>query len=182
MSVMITKKSFYFVRHGQTDYNVSAAKKSDQPDTPLNETGRAQAKTIEPLIASLPIQTVFFSPLRRAKETKEIVTSRLQLGHYESLELGECSKLIWEELMESSHYDLLPPAALAFVERVRLGINQALSLPGPSLIVSHGGVHWALCCLMDIKSHHWIIENCQPVYFFLDSDGSWEAQTDSFAF
>lgn len=57
---MILKKEFYFVRHGQTDYNIAKHKKDlDHPiDIPLNDTGRTQAKLIEPLVAVLPIQTI----------------------------------------------------------------------------------------------------------------------------
>ena len=39
---MILKKEFYFVRHGQTDYNISKDRKDlDHPfDITLNDTGR----------------------------------------------------------------------------------------------------------------------------------------------
>ncbi len=45
---MIFQKEFYFVRHGQTDYNIIEEKrKEDHPDDiPLNETGKNQAKSI----------------------------------------------------------------------------------------------------------------------------------------
>jgi len=80
-----------------------------------------------------------------------------------------------------SHHGMfkpLPPHGEArhFMERVKQGINQALSLPGPALIVAHGGVHWALCCLMELKEHFWAIENCMPVHFSLDKDQNWMAK------
>ena len=70
---MITKKEFYFVRHGQTDHNVMEGKdKGDHPaDIPLNAVGRNQALLIEPTIALLPVQTICASPLKRVQETKE---------------------------------------------------------------------------------------------------------------
>lgn len=64
----------------------------------------------------------------------------------------------------------------SFLNRVRRGINQALLLPGPSLIVAHGGLHLALCHLMDIEEHEWVIDNCIPVHFFVESTGKWRAK------
>jgi len=39
---MITKKEFYFVRHGQTDYNLKTVKVDHPSHVSLNETGRRQ--------------------------------------------------------------------------------------------------------------------------------------------
>ncbi|MFS8562885.1 MAG: hypothetical protein LVR00_00520 [Rhabdochlamydiaceae bacterium] len=74
-------------------------------------------------------------------------------------------------------YSPLPPEGEArlFIERVKNGINQALSLPGPSLILAHGGVHWALCCLMKIDQHEWMINNGALVHFSIGANGSWTA-------
>jgi len=152
---MILQKEFYFVRHGQTDYNILEGKqKQDHPkDVPLNETGRNQARTIESIISLLPIVTVCSSPLTRAQETQEIITSKLQAAHCEIDNLGECQAQIWREMVRLGMYSALPNEGIVhqFIQRVRNGINQALSLPGPTLIVAQGGVHWALCCLMAIE-------------------------------
>ncbi len=169
---MITKKEFYFIRHGQTDYNVSLTK-VDHEDIPLNTTGRLQAQTVEPIIASLPIKSVCCSPLRRAKETKEMISTRLQATHYELADLGECSLSIWQKMTAFHHTQ---HEVQAFMERVVQGINHALSLEGPVLVVAHGGIHWAICSFMDITDHDWIIDNCRPVHFSLDSSGKWQAK------
>lgn len=174
---MIAQKEFYFIRHGQTDHNIPPVNlKTDHPaDISLNETGRSQARFIEPIISSLPIQTVCSSPLKRVQETKEIITSRLQASYYEINDLGECSALIWKEMIRLGMYSSLPKEGLVryFMDRVRNGINQALMLPGPSLIVAHGGVHWAICCLMRIEEHEWAIGNCVPVHFLIGKKGKW---------
>lgn len=177
---MILKKEFYFIRHGQTDHNkLEGLNKGDHPrDIPLNETGREQAHAIEPLVATLPIRTVCSSPLRRAQETKEIVTAKLQADHYAIEDLGECKSLIWKEMSKLGMYSPLPsdgPARM-FMDRVRNGINQALALPGPMLIVAHGGVHWALCCLMQIADYAWHTDNCVPIFFSIDKEGKWTAK------
>jgi len=130
---MILQKKFYFVRHGQTDHNLLEGKdKGDHPgDISLNETGKNQAKLIQPIISTLPIKTVCSSPLKRAQETREIITASLQVSHYAVNDLGECSAEIWKEMTQFAIYSSLPVGNIAhqFVNQVRSGINQALSLP-----------------------------------------------------
>ncbi len=173
---MFIKKEFYFIRHGQTDYNVSNHK-VDHEDVSLNAVGFQQAKDIEPIIANLPIRSVCCSPLKRAKETKEVISKRLQSMHYDMPELGECSLQIWRDMTEcgSSAWQSSYEHVKIFMQQTLDGINQALSYEGPVLIVAHGGVHWAMCCLMGIENHGWVIDNCLPVHFF-PKDHLWTAK------
>lgn len=177
---MILQKEFYFIRHGQTDHNISHVNlKEDHPHwVPLNETGRNQAKSVEPIISNLPIRTVCTSPAKRAQETKEIITSRLEADHHDIHDLGECTSQIWREMVQMGMYSPLPEGGIvrSFIDQVRRGINHALSLPSPTLVVAHGGVHWALCCLMGIDEHEWAIDNCVPVHFSVEESGKWTAK------
>jgi probable phosphoglycerate mutase len=174
---MIIKEEFFFVRHGQTVYNASD-RKVDHGDVSLNPVGIQQAKTIEPIIATLPIRTVCFSPLKRAKETKEIIAARLQATQCEIPELGECSMQVWNDMTKNgaAACHVSNEHVHNFMQRTLQGINQALSCEEPALIVAHGGIHWATCCLMGISDHEWIIGNCVPVHFFLAPDGHWKAK------
>jgi probable phosphoglycerate mutase len=74
--------TIWFVRHGETDWN-AARRYQGQRDIELNDRGRAQARRNgEALAALLPrIAEADFvaSPLRRARETMEIVRSCLGL-------------------------------------------------------------------------------------------------------
>ncbi len=180
MGHMILQKEFYFVRHGQTDHNLAdGIHKGDHPEEiSLNAMGRNQAIAIEPTISSLPIQTVCSSPLKRVQETKELIVSKRQVSHHEIHGLRECSAQIWKEMIRHGMYSSLPHEGIVrqFMDQVRNGINQALSLPDPTLVVAHGGVHWALCCLMDIEDHEWAIGNCVPVHFFIGGSGKWIAK------
>jgi probable phosphoglycerate mutase len=180
MELMILKKEFYFIRHGQTDHNLlEGLHKGDHTfDIPLNETGRNQAKLIQSTISALPIKTVCSSPLKRAQETKNLITSTVEVTHHDISDLGECSTQIWIARVEWGMYSALPNEGIVrqFMDQVRNGINQALSLPGPSLIVAHGGVHWAICCLMGIKEHEWAINNCIPVHFSIGDNEKWIAK------
>ena len=177
---MIIQKEFYFVRHGQTDHNlVEGTEKGDHPgEVSLNETGRNQAKAIEPVISSLPFQTVCSSPLKRAQETKEVITASLRVDHREVMDLGECSCQIWREMAQLGMYPPVPADGVVrcFMDQVRSGINQVLSLPGTSLVVAHGGVHWAICCWMGLEGYEWFIGNCVPVHFLIGDQGKWIAK------
>lgn len=169
---------FYFVRHGQTDHNISPSRtRTDQPaDIPLNETGRAQAKQIAPIIESLPIQTLCASPLRRVQETKELIAPNLRVPYRAIPELGECGAATWNAMAEMGMYYPLPEDGIvrAFMDRVQKGLHEALAQPGPTLIIAHGGVHWALCCLLGIQDHSWAVPNCAPVHF-VQKEGKWVA-------
>lgn len=174
----ILKKEFYFIRHGQTDQNVAGIYvKLDHDDIPLNAVGQQQAHAVEPFIATLPVKAVCHSPLRRAKETKDIVASRLKTPQYEINTLGECSAEIWLDMValgKSAHVN--PPSHVKkFIDNVLDGINSAISKEGPVLIVAHGGIHWALCCVLGIENHDWGIDNCVPVHFSVGEDGRWNA-------
>lgn len=68
----MTQNSFYFLRHGETDWNVEPRRCQGQLDIPLNNTGRAQAQTIQALIKGLPITKCVSSDLSRALETAQI--------------------------------------------------------------------------------------------------------------
>lgn len=174
---MIYKKEFYFIRHGQTDYNASNAK-VDHDDVSLNAAGLQQAEMIEPIIANLLIKSVCYSPLKRVKETKEVICSRLQAIHHEIFELGECTLQIWNDMTSSGADALNSPHihVKVFMKQALNGINKALSCEGPVLIVAHGGIHWAICCLMGVTDHDWMIDNCLPVHFFIENSGRWAAK------
>jgi uncharacterized phosphatase len=180
MERMIPKREFYFVRHGQTDHNISEGNlKKDHPtDISLNEKGKKQALAIEPIVAVLPVKTVCVSRMTRAQETKNIAAARLQIPHYDIEDLGECSAEIWKEMVELGMYSPLPTHGQAslFMERVKKGLSKALSFPGPCLIIAHGGVYWAACCLMNIKQHTWRLENCGLVHFSIDTNQEWTAK------
>jgi broad specificity phosphatase PhoE len=72
----------YFVRHGQTDWNV-AHRLQGQADIDLNETGRAQARRNGARLAELIDEPERFdfvaSPLRRTRETMELLRKAMDL-------------------------------------------------------------------------------------------------------
>jgi probable phosphoglycerate mutase len=75
---MLLKKSFYFVRHGETDYNLHYLCAGGKIDAPLNKTGTLQARSLREKISSLAISKVICSPLRRT-----VQTAMLAMGSYQ---------------------------------------------------------------------------------------------------
>ncbi|MBH0128996.1 histidine phosphatase family protein [Salinibacterium sp. NK8237] len=69
----------YLVRHGETDWNLER-RIQGSTDIPLNETGRAQARTTGELLARRQWDGIFASPLSRAMETAEIIASIVRLA------------------------------------------------------------------------------------------------------
>ncbi len=60
------------VRHGETEWSLSGQHTS-WTDLPLTDHGRARARALAPLLASSPVAAAFTSPLRRARETAELI-------------------------------------------------------------------------------------------------------------
>lgn len=173
---MISKKEFYFIRHGQTDYNLSPTKE-DHGDIPLNETGKKQAVEASSIVKKLPLQTICCSPLKRVKQTKELLLP--DQAYREIDDLKECTAAVWRE-MASLGVEAFSKGSVAlkeFLERAKRGLNQALEQTGPVLVVAHGGIHWATCYWMNITHHSWVIDNCLPVHFSICPHTSeWRAQ------
>jgi broad specificity phosphatase PhoE len=65
------------VRHGETDWNRDR-RWQGHADTPLNERGRAQARGVAAELADEDVAAVYASDLARARETADIIASRLR--------------------------------------------------------------------------------------------------------
>ena len=68
---------FYFVRHGQTDWNKDNKALCSDDDIQLNETGLLQVTNTSKLLPFLGITKIYSSPLRRAQQTAEIINNQL---------------------------------------------------------------------------------------------------------
>ncbi|MER5429502.1 histidine phosphatase family protein [Streptomyces sp. NPDC002588] len=65
----------FLVRHGETEWSRSG-RHTGWTDVPLTEDGRAEARRLAPLVRSLEVGAAFVSPLRRARETAELIGLR----------------------------------------------------------------------------------------------------------
>ena len=73
---MLAKQTFYFLRHGQTDWNAKGLMQGST-DVPLNDAGRDQADGVRPHIGGLGIASMCVSPMSRAHETARIAGADL---------------------------------------------------------------------------------------------------------
>lgn len=146
----------YFIRHGQTDWNV-AGKIQGRMDIPLNDTGRIQARFLAEAMERRPVQAVFSSPQKRARETAEAVGSCQGVQVILLPQLMEISYGVWEgrttddiletdrELFEAwwEHPSSVAPPGGETLDQVRERCLEAWeqiksTLKGDSAIVSHG--------------------------------------------
>lgn len=65
------EKVVYFVRHGQSEGNISPVFQA--PDSPLSDAGKKQAENIANRITKISFDTLISSPFPRAKETAETI-------------------------------------------------------------------------------------------------------------
>ena len=70
---------FLYLRHGETDWN-AAGRAQGRSDIPLNTRGRGQAEDAAASLATVRVDAIVASPLRRAHETASLVGARLGLS------------------------------------------------------------------------------------------------------
>lgn len=149
---MITARPFYYLRHGETDWN-REGRMQGSADIPLNETGMAQAERARDLLKGIEISRIVCSPLQRARQTAEIVNRELQLPITYIDNLREAHFGVQEGTMMGDWFhqwrlgadiEEAEPCDV-FIERSRRAINEAIEEGGGTpLIVAHGAVYWAV--------------------------------------
>ena len=85
--------TLYFVRHGETDYNVRSIVQGHLIDCALNDAGRRQAAVVAERLRSVPFSSIYSSPLRRARETADVISAQhpgVPVGH-----LAGLSEMSW---------------------------------------------------------------------------------------
>ena len=154
-------------RHGETDWN-REGRWQGWADPPLNETGRAQARTLATQLRETEFDAVYSSDLRRAYETAEIVaephgSAVIADAGLREIDVGSWSGLTHAELEVQFPNGDRPDGetreehaarVLAAVERI------ARAHPGERiLLVTHGGTMRALRGHVSDEAFH-PIANC----------------------
>ncbi|NPC92105.1 histidine phosphatase family protein [Bacillus sp. WMMC1349] len=93
------------IRHGETDWNAQG-RLQGRTDIPLNETGKRQAKETGECLKGTSWDLIITSPLKRAKETAEIINQYL---HIDIIEM--------EDFIERNYGDA---EGMAFADRMKL--------------------------------------------------------------
>ena len=175
------------VRHGETDWNAQD-RWQGHSDTALNEVGREQARRLTDELE--PVDALYSSDLRRARDTAEIIAERLHLeirldprlrergfGSWEGLTTEEIESSFpeeqarWRAGIGAGPHDAEPFEA--FAARVGSFVDDVVSLhPGDEvLVVTHGGtirvVHALATGLDYVRDHRSIpaVANCSSSRF-----------------
>ena len=81
--------TLYLVRHGQTEYNRKRIVQGRRIDSVLNDTGRRQAEALAERFADVPLDALYASTMRRARQTACLIAAchpGLAVHHDEDLE------------------------------------------------------------------------------------------------
>lgn len=165
-------KSFWFLRHGETDWNVQHLSQG-RTDIPLNETGLAQARRAGEHLADIfakderPFTHIVASPMVRALVTAEYVRDIIRertgvdLPLTTDIDLQEVSFGEQEGKPMGNWYDtwingsFVPEGGEVFADlkrRSTQAVNRAHEAgPGVPLIVAHGALFRALRAAMGLE-------------------------------
>jgi broad specificity phosphatase PhoE len=161
-------RAILLARHGETDDNLEPIRVQGFRDTPLNDTGRAQAAELAQRLEHEPIGCLWASDLSRARETAEIVGQRIGLKPQLDARLREANRGVWEgrlfidiEREEPERYAAWRRAGERFrfpggeslrdqLDRVSEALDEILARSKlPALVVCHGGSIRVMLCSRD---------------------------------
>ena len=142
--------TFLLARHGETDWNAQR-RVQGHSDTPLNETGRAQAVALATTLEGTELDAIYSSDLARARETARVVADRLGLPVRQLPELRERNFGSWEGLTDTEILERFPDAKSGtwgdgetkeeMTKRVLRALRRIADAhpSGRVLVVTHGG-------------------------------------------
>jgi broad specificity phosphatase PhoE len=151
--------TIHLARHGQTAYNHEGRFQGHLP-VPLDATGREQAAALAEVAAGVQIVSLWCSPLRRARETADVVAARIGLQPAEDARFVETDTGDWTDRsfadvraedpdgfarFQRSDPSFRYPGGESFAEqseRVQAGLANLRARPAalPALVVCHRGV------------------------------------------
>lgn len=175
---MLTRQTFWFLRHGQTEWN-RTGRCQGHADIPLSTLGEAEAHEAVQHLGGLGINAICCSRLKRARRTAEIVGEALRLpvteiAGLEEMDVGPYEGVADYSWVEPWRADAMIAGVESFPDmrlRVATAANTALSHASHVLIVAHGGVFWALqhLCRAPFAS----LGNCHPARLSPVGDAGW---------
>jgi broad specificity phosphatase PhoE len=160
LTEQLTKVPFFFLRHGETDWNAQGLSQG-QVEVPLNANGRAQAKRSAAKLAGHGIASIVCSPIGRAQETAHIVSGVLKLPFATEADLREANfgdqegKKMgpwYDDWVENAYTPAGGETFLALRSRVVAALNRALAHPAPVLVIAHGAMFRAVRAAMGLSA------------------------------
>ena len=158
---------FYFLRHGQTARNLQRIFQA--PDEPLNDTGLDQARRAAELLAGESIRTIVCSDAQRALTTALTVATSHSIEPLPDEGLRERNFGVLIGTSSAQIDWACDPAdgesMAIFMARKHAALTRALALPGPVLVVAHGGSLFALAAMLGVPIDMKLLGNAQPLRF-----------------
>ncbi len=161
----------YLVRHGATEWSESR-RHTGRTDVPLTSAGREQARSVARLLRGRSFESVFVSPMERARETCEIAGYGEQAqidpdlrewdyGDYEGLTTAQIRETVPGWTVWTG--DVPGGEAIAEVAaRADRIIDRALAAPGDTVLFAHGHILRVLtarwCGLAPQEGRRFILE------------------------
>jgi probable phosphoglycerate mutase len=166
----------YLARHGETVWNAEG-RYQGRLDSPLTDTGRAQAEATALTMRERGIERLLCSPLGRARDTARAVETALGLGAEIDADLAESDIGRWEGLTrdeveaafpgelarrEANRLQYRPPGGESLVDMLVRARAVAGRLDGrTTLIVAHSAINRVLVAAL-IGWEHRIADIYQP--------------------
>lgn len=144
----------YFVRHGQTDWNLEQKMQGGESEKDLNETGIEQAKQTREKIKDLKYDMIIRSPMKRVEQTTDLINERKDVPivideRIRERKLGELEGHVVTEEIENNiwdyelNYDIPGGERIKDFEKRILEFIQEIKQKYSDktiLVVAHGGV------------------------------------------
>jgi len=179
----------WLIRHGQTEWNLQRRWQGQASNAPgLNETGFAEARSLEDQLNGKTFDALYASPLLRSKQTAELVAEPLGLViNYEprlrEMNLGKFEGMLSDDINANYSDEMEKRAKDPFhyvvpggespeevAKRVIEAVNEIVGKhPNQSILIVAHGVSLAViyCKANDIpldKVYEYIPENAKPYH------------------
>jgi len=169
-SFKIPLNPFYFIRHGETDWNRENIIMGSI-DMPLNTVGIQQAQETSDLLMEENFDIIISSPRIRAQQTAEIISQKTRKPVIFDQGLvernwGEAEGTVADptkSLFDDVHTPQGAEPFSAFQKRVVETVSSILLIKERPLVVSHGGVFKALVYSLGYRALG--ASNCTPFFF-----------------
>ena len=171
--ITIPKVPFYFMRHGETEWNKKRLAMGRRSIS-LNALGKQQAQASIPYLEELNISTIIVSPLKRTLETTNIINASLEKSVVPKKAFQACCfgtlegkpDVPWRNIWRDWRSGTTPLGGESFEDfrsRIERGLIEVLkTFEPPILIVSHSGPYATLCLMLNLPVIS--LSNCQIMF------------------
>jgi broad specificity phosphatase PhoE len=168
----LPNKSFYFIRHGETDWNKRHIIMGSI-DIPLNDLGITESQQAASILKKEKFDAIISSPRIRALKTAQVIAEQVKINRpiiintqITEREWGDAEGKRIDPTKDLFNDEDTPHGAetfSAFTVRVLGAVSLILLEHNCPLIVSHGGVFKALADSLGHKNLQAL--NCSPILF-----------------